>query len=319
MLLQQISTARQGVGTNPDLQSVALGAMISAAPILQFAEFYSFSGNADVVPENSTVAGGAGRLLNADYTPVDSGVTTRTLAPQILGDVIRTDQALERRFTGIEGIASERARQLISFSRGIGRYFTDQFINGNNTAPQLHGIRPRIIAGQTASMGTNGDTVPLGNSDANVVKQQAFLEKLYELIGLVPDGAQVLVMNSRAIARLQAIARQYVTVTQVNDAFGIPQQFTTFNGIPVINSGLAKDGTTQIITNTETQGTSTDCTTIYALRFGERENVSIGTNIGLQVYDRGLVGSQFVTAVEMDANILIQNDRAVARLVGIRL
>lgn len=320
MLLQAISTARQGVGSNPALQQTALGAMISAVPILSYAEFYSMQGTADVVPLNSTVAGGAGRTLNNDYTAVNTEVNTRTVTPRILGDLVKTDVQLERQFTGIEGIASERERQLISFSRGIGRYFTDQLFNGNNTAPQLNGIVAQVVAGQTLELGTaDGDTVPVGNSDANVTKQETFLEKLYELINLVPDGAQVLVMSGKMIARLQAIGRSYVNITQVNDAFGVPQQFTSFNGVPIINAGFKKDNSTLVIGNAETVGESDDCTSIYAIRFGERENVTLATNIGLQVYDRGLVGVHYTTQVEMDVNVLVQNDKAVARLEGIRL
>jgi len=319
MILQKISTLRQGKGANPDLQALALGAMISSAPILNYAEWYSMIGTSDVVPEHSTAVGGSGRILNNDYTAVTTSVDTRTVTPQILGDLIRTDQALERRWGGIEGIASERARQLIAFSKGLGRYFTNQLFNGNDIAPNLHGLKSQVVAGQILSMGTNGDTVPLGNSEANVIKQQTLLEKLYELINLVPSGAQVLVMNSKAISRLTAIAREYISVTNVNDALGATQVLTSFNSIPIVNAGFAKDGTTFVIPNTETKGTSNDCTSIYAIRFGEKEDVGLATNIGLQVYDRGLVGVHYTTAVEMDVNVLVQNDKAIARLEGIRL
>jgi len=314
MKLSQLSA--QTASSTPELRSLALSAFESEAPLFRYAEWYKMTGNADTFTTNATALGGQTRTVNNDYTPVTSTVNETTISLKILGDVIRTDQAFERRgFT----TTSERARQLESFSRSLGRFCTDQFFNGNGSGSTLVGIKELIPNGQIISMGTNGDTVPLGNSDANKQKQQTFLEKLDELIGSVYGNASVIVMNYKMIARLRAIAREYISVQTVNDAFGTQQVFDSYMGIPIVSSGVAKDGVTQVITNAETVGTNADCTSIYAIRFGEKENLSIATNNGLQVYDRGIVGVHYVTTVELDAAVALVHSQSIAQLKGIRL
>lgn len=314
MKLSQLSA--QSASSTPELRSLALSAFESEAPLFRYAEWYKMTGNADTFTTNATALGGQTRTVNNDYSPVTSSVNETTVSLKILGDVIRTDQAFERRgFT----TTSERARQLESFSRSLGRFCTDQFINGDGSGSTLVGVKELIPSGQIISMGTNGDTVPLGNSDANKQKQQQFLEKLDELIGSVYGNASVIMMNYKMIARLRAIAREYINVQTVNDAFGSQQVFDSYMGVPIISSGVAKDGVTQVIGNEETVGTNDDCTSIYAIRFGEKENLSIATNNGLQVYDRGIVGVYYVTTVELDAAIALVHSKSIAQLEGIRL
>lgn len=60
-------------------------------------------------------------------------------------------------------------------------------------------------------------------------------------------------------------------------------------------------------------------TSIYAIRFGEKEDVTLGTNVGVQVRDRGLVGVHYQTLVDFDLDLAILNPKAAWRLGGIRL
>jgi len=300
----------------PELRSLALSAFESEAQLFRYAEWYSMTGNADTFATNATATGGQTRAVNADYSPVTSTVSESTVTLKIMGDVIRTDQAFERRgFT----TTSERVRQLESFSRSLGRFCTDQLINGDGSGSTIVGIKELVPNSQVLSMGTNGDVIPLGNSDANKQKQQLFLEKLDELIGSVYGNATAIVMNHKMIARLRAIARDYISVQTVNDAFGSQQVFDSYMGIPIVSSGFGKDGITPVISNAETLGTNDDCTSIYALRFGEKEFLSLATNVGLQVYDRGIVGVHYVTTVELDAAVALINSKSIAQLKGIRL
>lgn len=318
MLLQQISTARVDSAANPEMQAVAIAAITSEAPIFSYAQFYEMPGATDTALKDSSITAGSSRAINAEYTKVDSTIDEASVTLRIVGDKVATDRAYVRRYTTTQA-ANERIRQLETFSRSLGRYLTDQIINGDNTGTNLHGIKTKATGGQLLAMGTNGATVPLGNSDTNKTAQQFFLEKLDELISLVPGGAQVLFMSRKTISRLTAIAREYITVSNVNDSLGATQVMRTYMDIPILDTRTGKDGTTLVIPNNETKGTSSDCTSIYAVRFGEKTDMSLATNNGLQVYDNGLVGSQYITTLELDVNALYQNDKSIARLEGIRI
>ncbi len=119
-------------------------------------------------------------------------------------------------------------------------------------------------------------------------------------------------MDSKTLARLTTIAREFIT-TQVNQ-FGQPIKY--FNDIPVLPSGYDNNGS-RIIAHDEVSGSASNCTSIYAVRFGERSDMSIATNCGVDVKDLGLVGSFYTHKAELDAAPVVLNDKAVARLEGI--
>lgn len=313
MKLAELSgSTKQTVDLNPALRTIAIGEMYKATQLFNYAEFYSMIGNSDAPKKVATEAGGSERAINADYTGANGAPAYGSVTLQILGDLIKTDLAYERRGGSIE---SERERELKSFASGIGRYFMYQFINGTGSSNQIAGLITQIQASETLSMGVNGAQVPLGNSDANKGAQQAFLEALDSLIASVGAGG-VLFMNPKTISRLTAIAREYVKVDNVDGVFGL---VTSYNGVPIVNSGYSKDKTTLVQGQAETVGTSSDCCSVYCVRFGEKVDTTIATNVGLQVRDRGLVGVQYNTLVEMDAQVAILNAKSAFRLKGVRL
>jgi len=318
MKLNEISQADGQGNNNPALTTLALVAMTAAAPILKYAEFYTMVGNADKVAKPSAAAGGDSRAINSAFDVEESEVAFADTALTILGGALGTDQALERRGYTIK---SERVRQLEEYCSGIGRYLTDQMINGDGTDTNMSGIKTIMPSGRIIKLGgNNGAVVPLGNSDTNKGLQQAFIEALDELIASIAGGAGLLICNDKVRSRLKAVLKEQVTVTTITDASGQPMQLVDYNGIPILDVGYKKDGTTKIITNTETLGTSTSvCSSIYAVRFGERKDLSYSTSNGVNVKDLGLVNNQYVTSVEFDIGTLLQNEKAIGVLQGIKL
>jgi hypothetical protein len=285
--------------------------MIANSTVLEFAEFYSIVGNADNTRKAATATGGQFRAINSDFpnNVVDAQFANPVL--KIFGDKVQVDRAHERRGADI---ASVRATELLNFADNLGLQFQYYFFNGAQSGTQFNGLKAIIPNGQKITAATNGLDVPLGNSDTAKSKQQKFLELLNQLIEIVKGGAQVLYMNSYALSRLTSIAREYIQY-QVNE-FGKPVPY--YNGIPVRNAGYDKDGNLVIPMN-ETVGTSNDCTSVYAVRFGEKTDLSIATNVGVEVKDLGLVENFYVHSVELDACPVLLNNKAVARLEGIRI
>jgi hypothetical protein len=99
------------------------------------------------------------------------------------------------------------------------------------------------------------------------------------------------------------------------------KRVATWNGIPVLDPGANLAGT-NIITQTETQGTSNIASSIYAVRFGEDEGdqaVTGLTNGGVMVDDLGLLQSQPVyrTRIEFYCGLATFGGRGAARLRGV--
>lgn len=283
--------------------------MLENSTILPYAEFFPIVGNADYVRKAATATGGVFRALDADYA--DNQITPAFATPtlKILGGKVQVDRAHERRGADVPTV---RGLELMSFAENLGRQFQNFFINGTGADNQFTGLKLTVPAAQKITAATNGHTVTLGNDNAAKLSQQKFIELLNQLIEAVTMGAQLLVMDGLTLSRLTTIATGMMTV-QPND-FGKPVQY--FNGIPVVAAGYDKDGN-RILPHTETVGTGTTCTSVYAMRFGERSNLSVATNIGVEVVDKGLVGVHYEHHVEFDAALALLNDKAVARLEGI--
>ena len=318
MLLSQISTGDAGSGNNPDLQNLALNAIQAEAPILGYLQFRAITGNSTTDRKDHQNNGaGEMRTVDNDYTPTITATPEVTSALRIMGDKIKTDLSFERRY-GAEGLGSERARQLEKFSRSLGRHLTNIVMNGDNVAPNINGLKTVATGSQLLNFDTNnGGVVSLGSDNASKKQQQKFLAAIDEAVANTV-GATAMMMDSKTIARLKAIAREYVTVSQAVDAFGRQHEIVTYGGLPVIIAGFDSANTTRVVPHNEVLGTSgAVCTSIYVAGFAEDELISYITNVGLVVKDLGLVGPHYTTLCELDLNAQVYNDKAVTRLQGV--
>jgi hypothetical protein len=185
-------------------------------------------------------------------------------------------------------------------AKAVQQMFDDTFINGNaSTNPKsFEGIDRLTIGGQTASMGTNGATLTLARLD--------------ELIDLVKGGKpDLLVMSKRSRRTLNSLARSSggFLETERND-FGLMVQ--VYDGIPI--------GISDSISDTQTQGTSTDCSTIYAVQFGEGGLAGVTAPGGLQVERVGSleVRDATRTRVKWYVSLALFNTLKLAKLTGVR-
>ncbi len=304
MKLNQISIS------DPETQSV-VAKMMERSTVLQFAEFYSMSGNAEYARQAASASGGVFRQLDADFSPNIISPAYTNPALRILGDMVQVDQAHERRGSDVHSV---RAAELLHFAGNLGKQFQNYFFNGDssNYGDQFDGLKIITPQSQTLVASTNGLSVDTGNSDTAKTKQQKFLELIDVLIESVEGGAEVLFMDGKTLSRLSSIAREFLTTDK--NSFGQPVRY--YNGVPVVSSGYDKNGL-RVIPHTESTGSATNTTSIYAARFGARADLSIATNIGVEVKDLGVVGAFYTHKVEMDAAPVLLNDKAVARLTGL--
>ena len=127
----------------------------------------------------------------------------------------------------------------------------------------------------------------------------------------------ILVMGGDTIAYIEEIEKQFVRTDNIDGVTELA--LTRYKTIPVINAGRAKDDSTLVIGQAETKGANADCTSIYAVKTGEREHTTLATNVGLVVDDLGLVGTQYVTNVELDVDMDILSAFGAQRMEGVRL
>jgi hypothetical protein len=296
------------------LTTTVVNAMMERSNVLaEVAEFYSIVGNADYKRKASEASGGKFRSLNDNYpdNKVNPDFANPTLV--IFGDQIQVDRAHERRGSDVPSV---RAAELLTFARNLGKEFQNKFFNGNKTleAKEFNGLKTIMPAAQVIPSATNGLIVPLGNSDSAKAAQQKFLELLDALVSSVDGGAQAISMDGDMLSRLTRIAEGMIDTKL--DSFGNPLK--TYAGIPILTAGYDKAGN-KIIGHSETVGTSTDCTSIYAYRFGENSDLSFATNIGVEVKDLGLVGVHYTHSVDFDLDITLLNNKSVGRLTGLRI
>ena len=296
---------------NDTLTATVVDAMVAANPVLADAEFYPLNGNAEYLRKEATASGGAFRALNS--APAANQVDPEFVlaALKIFSEKVEVDIAHERRGGDI---ASERARQLLSLARNFGKNLVAKLFNGAVSATDFDGLKALMPAGQVITPATDGFEVVTGNDNTAKKSQQRFIEYLQNLVGIVSGGATHLYMNYAILSRLTTIAAELIQWEK--NEFGMSVPF--FKGIPIRDPGYTS-ANALILGMDEECGNSANTGSVYAVRWGEKQDFTIGTNKGVNVSDLGLVGVHYTHLVELDAVPALAGSKAIAQLKGIIL
>lgn len=216
-------------------------------------------------------------------------------------------------------LMDQRAAQTRAKVKSASYKFQDTFINGDVTvdAKAFDGLKKRLTGAQVISAGTNGAPI-VGNGGTDTM---TFLDNLDALFGAVSGGPDVAYANRSVISRILSAGRRVGGTDMIaTDMNG--KRAVQWNGVPIVDIGVTAAGA-QIIPQTETQGTATDASSIYAVRFGNDETdqaVTGLTNGGVQVYDLGEVDDKPVyrTRLEFYCGLATFGGGAAARLTGVR-
>jgi hypothetical protein len=159
------------------------------------------------------------------------------------------------------GIADEVALQSSQKVKAASALFSDTIINGNSSADA------NVFDGlDVAVTGTDTEVVPaaaidLSTSAAVTANHVEFTDVLDEFLLNLDGTPDALMMNSKMVAKMRAVARRAGMYQTTKDNFG--NQVEYYGNIPFIDLG-AKPGSNDPIVETKTDGT----TSIYAVRFG---------------------------------------------------
>lgn len=297
-----------------DLQRGVIETFVIESVVLDRIPLMPIQGNAYAYNEEAALPGVAFRAVNEEYTESTGTVNQKTESLVILGG----DADVDRFIVQTRGnLNDQRAVQTRMKIKAATYKYQDAFINGDTAvdANSFDGLKKRLTGAQVISAGTNGLAI-VGADDA---ARHAFLDKLDELIAAVPGGPDALYMNRSVLSKIKSSARRLTIYDQTTDSFG--KTIATYNGIPLLDIGNKADGSL-IIPQTETQGTSSVASSIYAVRFGEDETdqgVTGLSNGGIMVDDLGMLQTKPVyrTRIEFYCGLAVFGGKAAARLTGV--
>ena len=316
MLLRDIQGTPVGVSVDSIIKRIVLNEMETTAPILKYAQFYTFQGNSDnIAPEANANVGGF-RTINSDPVAIDTNYGTPLNVPlKILSARVRTDRAYQDRGLDLEG---EHLRQVRSAARNLGRKFMNYLINGEG-GDAITGLKNNNQVHTVTFDTANGGELSIGTETSAKKQQAKFLEALDNAILSVPNGANCLIMNAALASRVSTIFREYVNYNSIIAATGDVLQIPSYKGIPIVIAGATPEGS-EIIDNDYPAGSSTNTTAFYALRFEERDMVTFATTKSGMTTIFNPNNSSFVsTDIELQYNLVVVKPKAAVKLQGIIL
>lgn len=241
------------------------------------------------------------RSLNSTYAETASGkVVPAQEKLGIMGAEVLTDVRMER----------ARADEIARRSQAVGRYFDAQFARGQgSTNPlELVGLKTKITGAQLISAGANGADLTL--------------DLFHQLIDATDDfgGGKIVWMNRTMFREFKSLVIAGAGAATVADLTGTVMEY---EDVKILTSKKDHVGD-EILPFTETQGSYTTATSIYCFAPGptSSENSGVQTIMAtnsIEVYDKGIVGAQYADLIELCAGFAIFQDKAAARLAGVKL
>jgi len=271
--------------------------IVQDSPILQVLPFIEITGNGLTYNRENTNPNAAFFDVGDTWSEATPTFTQITATLKIVGGDADIDNYL---LTTRSNIQDLRSAVIQLKAKAVQQKFEDTFVNGDVAVDtkSFDGIDKLTTGGQQATMGTNGGTLTLA--------------KLDELIDLVKGGPPALLLMSKRTRRtLNNLARTTGSFLQTDrNEFGQMVQF--YDGVPV--------GVSDYISDAKTVGTSTDCSTVYALQMGEGALAGLTAPGGLIVEDVGSLETKDATRtrVKWYVSMALFNTIKVAKLIGVR-
>lgn len=298
-----------------DLQRGVVELFVQESPVLDRIPLLPINGNAYAYNEEATLPGVEFRAVNSAYAESTGTVNQKTESLVILGGDADADTFIVKTRGNLN---DQRAQITRGKVKAASFKYQDAFINGDTAvdANSFDGLKKRLTGSQVLDAATNGLPV-LGADDA---ARHAFLDKLDALIAAATFGGRMpdaLYMNAAVKAVLSSSFRRLnIHLDRVGD-----KQIEAYKGIPFIDIGTTAAGV-NIIPQTETQGSSSVASSIYAVRFGQDESdgaVTGLTNGGVDVRDLGELESKpaYRTRIEFFCGLGVFGGKAAARLRGV--
>jgi HK97 family phage major capsid protein len=283
--------------SNDTLIAGVVETIAQESPVLQRLPFIEIVGNGLTYNRENDAPTAAFYDVGDDWDEDTPTFTQVTATLKVMGGDADIDNFLKSTRSNVQDLEAAIVQLK---ARAVRALFDDTFINGDATGDpkSFDGIDALCDAGQVVSMGANGGSLTL--------------EKLDELVDTVKGGKPGLLLMSRRTRRsLNVLARASGSFLEADrDEFGQMVQF--YDGIPIgINDYIADD---QVV------GTSTDCSSVYALQMGEGALLGLTAPGGLTVERVGSLETKDATRIRVKwyASLALFNTVKLAKLTGVR-
>jgi hypothetical protein len=289
--------------SNNQLIAGVIDQIIERDDLMAILPFTQVNGKAYVYNRENTL-GSADWLDPNDAVSESAASFTEVVAKlRILAGDVDVDKFLQ---STMGDTNDQMAVQIAKKAKAVARAFHQTLATGDSgsNAKQFDGLPVMAAAAggtQTVSAGTNGGALTLTMLD--------------ELVDSVPNGPDVIVMRRGTIRAFRALLRAtYGTdaVMQQLENFGRPM--LTHNGIPVIMN--------EFLSAAETQGSTSNTTSVYALRLNELDGLHGlygGGNAGIVVENIGTVQNKDATRIRLKwyTGLALKSTRSIGRLKGV--
>jgi HK97 family phage major capsid protein len=272
--------------------------IIYDSPVLQVLPFIEIVGNGLTYNQENTAPTVAFYDVGDTWAESTPTFTQQTATLKILGGDADVDNFLAKTRSNIQDL---EAAVIQLKAKAVQQKFDDTFINGDTSsdAKAFNGLDKLCVTGQTLTMGADGGTLTL--------------EKLDELIDKIKGGKpDMLLMSKRSRRKLTALSRSSGSGIMEFDRNQFGQMVQYYSGIPI--------GVNDWIADTKTVGVSTDCSTVYALLFGEGSVAGLTAPGSLQVEKVGSLETKDAsrTRVKWYVALALFNTLKLAKLIGVR-
>jgi hypothetical protein len=283
--------------SNDVLLAGVIETIIKDSPILQALPFIEIVGNGLTYNRENAAATAAFYDVGDTWSESTPTFTQVTATLKIVGGDADIDNFLLATRSNLQDL---EAAVVQLKAKAVQQKFEDTFVNGDTAGDpkSFDGIDKLTDSGQTVSMGANGGSLTLA--------------KLDELVDLIKRGKpDILLMSKRSRRSLNNLARTSGGFLETDrNEFGQMVQY--YDGIPA--------GICDFISDAKTVGTSTDCSTIYAVQLGEGALSGLTAPGGLQVERVGSLETKDAsrTRVKWYVSLALFNTLKLSKLIGVR-
>jgi len=284
--------------SNDVLLTGVIETILQDCPILQAMPFVEIVGNGLTYNREDSAPSAAFVDVGDNWAESTPTFTQVTATLKILGGDADIDNFLLSTRSNLQDL---EAAVVQLKAKALRTKFEDTFVNGDTAvdAKSFDGIDKIIPSGQTVSMGTNGATLTLA--------------KLDELVDAVKGGKpHMLLMSRRTRRTLNSLARSAGSFLETDrNEFG--EMVTFYDGVPI--------GVCDYVKDDQTQGTSNNASSIYALQLGEGAVAGLTAPGGLQVERLGSLEAKDATRIRVKwyVSLAVFNTIKTAKLVGVLL
>ena len=284
--------------SNDVLLTGVIETIVKESPVLQGMPFIEIVGNGLTYNQENAAPSASFYDVGDTWSESAPTFTQKTATLKILGGDADVDNFLRSTRSNLQDL---EAAVVQLKAKAVQQKFDDTFINGDvdSDAKAFDGIDKLAAAAQTVSMATNGATLTL--------------DKLDELIDKVRAGKpDMLLMSRRSRRKLTSLSRGTGSGLLDADRNEFGQMVQYYDGIPV--------GVNDWVSDAKTVGTSADCSTIYALQYGEGGVSGLTGPGGLQVERVGSLEVKDATRnrVKWYVSVAVFNSLKLGKLTGVR-